>query len=198
MAQFFFLGFLGFTIFAITHAIGGLFFAQDIQGLKNVLSIGSLFRAIGLTFYSYLIFYMFRSKMNPMIGVAIVAVISLIAVYLVITAPYEPSPYLENNRSINWGMQPSADFVSYGLYMAILIPLVVIFAKQMKSADYFVKNRAFGFLAIFGSGLMVVFFSYFIHGAIGADMATFVSSLLILIFFFATMKKMPAIDKRLK
>jgi len=144
-----------------------------------------------------MIFYMFRSKINPMIGVAIVAVISLIAGYLVITAPYEPpsGPYLQSNGSINWGTQPSIDLFGYGLYMAILIPLVVIFVKQIKSADYFVRSRAFGFLVIFGSGMLIVFFSYFVQGPNSTDVAVIVNGIIIIVFYLATRKNMPMDDR---
>jgi len=199
LSQFFFLGFSGFTIFALIHAIGGLFFADNAQVLRATLSISAFFRGFSLTCFSYLIFYMFRSKISPWIGFCTVAAFALLTSYLSIIDPYVPvhAPFLDHYRSINWGTQAISDNANYALYALILIPLTIIFAKQLKSDDYYIKNRAFGFMSIFGIGILTTFFSFFMKGPIGADIATFTSSIIILIFFFATRRKNPPMDKRL-
>ena len=176
-----------FALICFLAAIGGIFFSENSQVLRQIVIITSFLLSLACAVGAYLIIYLRFRKVKPWTGFSVIFLLGVITTIITIFIPSQP--FLEETGGINWDFQFPVYFLRFFLYLFTFPFLGSIFFQQfLISKDREVKIKSFGLGLIFLFGFLIAFMDFilkpiFKFEAINSDILTGILGTVLIICF---------------
>lgn len=193
----FFTGFI--ALFLLVGAIGGLFFAKNLQVLIGVVIVSAILQSLAFASAGYVVAFLKIPKVKPYFVFIVILFLGLVATALTALTPFYP--YLDQTGSINWNTPFRwTDILRLSLFLITFVPLMIIFVQQYKtSKDAHIKAKALGLSAGLLFGLFVALLDFLLKGLLklgpqSSDIAMGVLGVCLLVILLSQ-KSLPPIEK---
>ncbi len=159
-ASFLFLGLIFST--AIQHSImgfGNLFFAQSSTALQGVVVVANIFLALSSAFGTYLISYLFLTKLSPWPVTIITSLLGFAVVLATGLAKF--SPFVDVGGGIDWNFPHWLEVLIYLLvFVNIATLLCASVAMFFRSKNPAVRIVSLALIIVTSLGLMNIFLRF--------------------------------------